>query len=199
MQALLKLSRAIDALNENVGKATIWLVLVVTLISAVNAFVRYAFNYSSNGFLEIQWYLFSAIFLLCAGYALKRNAHVRIDVVSSHFSPRVLAWIDIVGTIFFLAPMACAVLYLSWPIFVNSFISKEYSSNAGGLIVWPVRALVPIGFSLLILQGVSELIKRIAFLTGHGPNPLRRKSAGAGTEDLVAAIKAQSDKGRAAQ
>ena len=110
MQALLKLSRAIDALNENVGKATIWLVLVVTLISALNAFVRYGFNYSSNGFLEIQWYLFSAIFLLCAGYALKRNAHVRIDVVSSHFSPRVLAWIDIVGTIFFLRrwPARCS-------------------------------------------------------------------------------------------
>ena len=172
MQTLLKLSRAIDALNENVGKAAIWLVLVVTLISAVNAFVRYAFNYSSNGFLEIQWYLFSAIFLLCAGYALKRNAHVRIDVVSSHFSSRTLAWIDIIGTIFFLAPMACAVLYLSWPIFLESYRTNEYSSNAGGLIVWPVRALVPAGFFLLILQGISELIKRFAFLQGKAPNPL---------------------------
>ncbi len=191
MQALLKLSRAIDALNENVGKATIWLVLVVTLISALNAFVRYGFNYSSNGFLEIQWYLFSAIFLLCAGYALKRNAHVRIDVVSSHFSPRVLAWIDIVGTIFFLAPMACAVLYLSWPIFVNSFISKEYSSNAGGLIVWQVRALVPIGFSLLILQGVSELIKRIAFLQGLIGDPNAKDEGPSAEEELAKAIKQQ--------
>ena len=194
MQALLKLSRAIDALNENVGKATIWLVLVVTLISALNAFVRYGFNYSSNGFLEIQWYLFSAIFLLCAGYALKRNAHVRIDVVSSHFSPRVLAWIDIVGTIFFLAPMACAVLYLSWPIFVNSFISKEYSSNAGGLIVWPVRALVPIGFSLLILQGVSELIKRIGFLRGLCPDPTEKRNAKSAEEELAEAIQARKAK-----
>ena len=191
MQALLKLSRAIDALNENVGKATIWLVLVVTLISALNAFVRYGFNYSSNGFLEIQWYLFSAIFLLCAGYTLKRNAHVRIDVVSSHFSPRVLAWIDILGTIFFLAPMACAVVYLSWPIFVNSFISKEYSSNAGGLIVWPVRALVPIGFSLLILQGVSELIKRIAFLQGLIGDPNAKDEGPSAEEELAKAIKQQ--------
>jgi TRAP-type mannitol/chloroaromatic compound transport system permease small subunit len=171
VQALLKLSRAIDALSEGVGKATIWLVLVVTLISAANAFVRYTFNYSSNGLLEIQWYLFSAIFLLCAGYTLMRNEHVRIDVISGRFSPRTHAWIDIIGTLFFLAPMAVAVLYLSWPIFINAYLNNEYSSNAGGLIVWPVRALVPIGFSLLILQGVSELIKRVAFLKGLIPIP----------------------------
>ena len=135
MQALLKLSRAIDALSEGVGKATIWLVLVVTLISAANAYVRYTFNYSSNGLLEIQWYLFSAIFLLCAGYTLMRNEHVRIDVISGRFSPRTHAWIDIIGTLFFLAPMAVAVLYLSWPIFINAYLNNEYSSNAGGLIV----------------------------------------------------------------
>lgn len=191
MQTLLKLSRAIDALNENVGKAAIWLVLVVTLISAVNAFVRYAFNYSSNGFLEIQWYLFSAIFLLCAGYALKRNAHVRIDVVSSRFSPRVLAWIDIVGTIFFLAPMACAVLYLSWPIFLESYRTNEYSSNAGGLIVWPVRALVPAGFFLLILQGISELIKRFAFLKGLIADPNAKDEGPSAEEQLAEVIKKQ--------
>ena len=191
MQALLKLSRAIDALNENVGKAAIWLVLIVTLISAVNAFVRYAFNYSSNGFLEIQWYLFSAIFLLCAGYALKRNAHVRIDVVSSRFSPRTLAWIDIVGTIFFLAPMACAVLYLSWPIFLESYRSNEYSSNAGGLIVWPVRALVPAGFFLLILQGISELIKRFAFLKGLIADPNAKDEGPSAEEELAKVIKKQ--------
>ena len=191
MQALLKLSRAIDALNENVGKATIWLVLVVTLISAVNAFVRYAFNYSSNGFLEIQWYLFSAIFLLCAGYALKRNAHVRIDVVSSRFSPRTLAWIDIIGTIFFLAPMACAVLYLSWPIVLESYRTTEYSSNAGGLIVWPVRALVPAGFFLLILQGISELIKRFAFLKGLIADPNAKDEGPSAEEQLAEVIKKQ--------
>jgi len=191
VQTLLKLSRAIDALNENVGKAAIWLVLVVTLISAVNAFVRYAFNYSSNGFLEIQWYLFSAIFLLCAGYALKRNAHVRIDVVSSRFSPRTLAWIDIIGTIFFLAPMACAVLYLSWPIFLESYRTNEYSSNAGGLIVWPVRALVPAGFFLLILQGISELIKRFAFLKGLIADPNAKDEGPSAEEQLAEVIKKQ--------
>ena len=191
MQTLLKLSRAIDALNENVGKAAIWLVLIVTLISAVNAFVRYAFNYSSNGFLEIQWYLFSAIFLLCAGYALKRNAHVRIDVVSSRFSPRTLAWIDIIGTIFFLAPMACAVLYLSWPIFLESYRTNEYSSNAGGLIVWPVRALVPAGFFLLILQGISELIKRFAFLKGLIADPNAKDEGPSAEEQLAEVIKKQ--------
>ena len=191
MQALLKLSRAIDALTERVGKAAIWLVLIVTLISSVNAFVRYAFNYSSNGLLEIQWYLFSAIFLLCAGYTLLRNEHVRIDVVSSHFSPRVLAWIDIIGTIFFLAPMAFAVLYLSWPIFVNSYLNNEYSSNAGGLIVWPVRGLVPVGFAMLILQGFSELIKRIAFLKGLIDDPNAKAQTPSAEEELAKAIKKQ--------
>ncbi len=191
MQALLKLSRMIDALTERVGKATIWLVLIVTLISAVNAFVRYAVNYSSNGLLEIQWYLFSAIFLLSAGYTLMRNEHVRIDVVSGHFSPRVLAWIDIVGTLFFLAPMAIAVLYLSWPIFVNSYLNNEYSSNAGGLILWPVRGLVPVGFALLIVQGVSELIKRIAFLKGLIDDPNAKPNAPSAEEELAKAIKQQ--------
>jgi len=191
MQALLKLSRMIDALTERVGKATIWLVLIVTLISAVNAFVRYAVNYSSNGLLEIQWYLFSAIFLLSAGYTLMRNEHVRIDVVSGHFSPRVLAWIDIVGTLFFLAPMAIAVLYLSWPIFINSYLNNEYSSNAGGLIIWPVRGLVPVGFALLIVQGVSELIKRIAFLKGLIDDPNAKPNAPSAEEELAKAIKQQ--------
>ena len=191
MHALLKISRAIDALTERVGKATIWLVLIVTLISAVNAFVRYTINYSSNGLLEIQWYLFSAIFLLCAGYTLLRNEHVRIDVVSSHFSPRVHAWIDIIGTLFFLAPMASAVLYLSWPIFVNSFLNNEYSSNAGGLIIWPVRGLVPVGFSLLILQGFSELIKRIAFLKGLIGDPNAKHHVPTPEEELARAIKQQ--------
>jgi len=191
VQALLKLSRAIDALSEGVGKATIWLVLVVTLISAANAFVRYTFNYSSNGLLEIQWYLFSAIFLLCAGYTLMRNEYVRIDVISGRFSPRTHAWIDIIGTLFFLAPMAVAVLYLSWPIFINAYLNNEYSSNAGGLIVWPVRALVPIGFSLLILQGVSELIKRIAFLKGLIPDPNAKAKAPSAEEELAKAIKQQ--------
>lgn len=191
MQALLKLSRAIDALTTRVGKATIWLVLIVTLISALNAFVRYTINYSSNGLLEIQWYLFSAIFLLCAGYTLLRNEHVRIDVVSSHLSPRAHAWIDIIGTLFFLAPMAVAVLWLSWPIFVNSYLNNEYSSNAGGLVIWPVRGLVPLGFALLILQALSELIKRIAFLKGLIADPALKQHAPSAEEELARAIQQQ--------
>ncbi|MDD3353567.1 TRAP transporter small permease subunit [Zoogloea sp.] len=193
MQALLKLSRAIDGLSERVGKATIWLVLIMTLISAINAFVRYSVNYSSNGLLEIQWYLFSAIFLLCGGYTLMRNEHVRIDVIAGRFSPRVHAWIDIIGTIFFLAPMAVAVLYLSWPIFVNSYLNNEYSSNAGGLIVWPVRLLVPVGFALLILQALSELIKRFAFLQGLIDDPNVKHKGPSAEEELALAIQKQRE------
>ena len=191
MKTMLTLANGIDAINERVGKAAIWLVLIVVIISAGNAVMRYTIDWSSNGFLEIQWYLFSAIFLLCAGYALKRNAHVRIDVVSSHFSSRTLAWIDIIGTIFFLAPMACAVLYLSWPIFLESYRTNEYSSNAGGLIVWPVRALVPAGFFLLILQGISELIKRFAFLKGLIADPNAKDEGPSAEEQLAEVIKKQ--------
>jgi len=167
MNGFLGLSRRIDALNEWVASKAIWLVLVVTLISAGNAVVRKVFNTSSNGWLEIQWYLFSAIFLLCAGYALKRNAHVRIDVLMGRFGPRVGAWVDIVGTLFFLFPAAILVVYLSTGVFLDAWHSGERSANQGGLIFWPARLLVPVGFSLLVLQGVSELIKRIGFLTGH--------------------------------
>ncbi len=191
MQALLKLSRGIDALTDRVGRTTTWLVLIVTLISAINAFVRYAVNYSSNGLLEIQWYLFSAIFLLCAGYTLMRNEHVRIDVVTGHLSPRAHAWIDIVGTLFFLAPMALLVLYLSWPIFVNSFLTHEQSSNAGGLTVWPVRLLVPVGFALLILQAASEFIKRVAFLRGLIDDPNSKHKGPSAEEELAEAIRRQ--------
>ncbi|RTL24307.1 MAG: TRAP transporter small permease subunit [Rhodocyclaceae bacterium] len=191
MHALLKISRLIDALTERVGKAATWLVLVVTLISAGNAFVRYLFNFSSNGLLEIQWYLFSAVFLLCGGYTLLKNEHVRIDVVAGRFSPRAQAWIDIVGTLFFMAPMAVAVLYLSWPIFVESYRAGEQSSNAGGLPVWPVRALVPAGFALLVLQGVSELIKRAAFLQGLIGDPNAKSPAATPESELAQAIEAE--------
>lgn len=191
MHALLKISCLIDMLTERVGKAATWLVLVVTLVSAGNAFVRYLFNFSSNGLLEIQWYLFSALFLLCGGYTLLKNEHVRIDVVAGRFSPRVQAWIDIIGTLFFLAPMAVAVLYLSWPIFVESYRVGEHSSNAGGLLVWPVRALVPAGFALLVLQGVSEFIKRVAFLKGLIDDPNARPSAATPESELARSIEAQ--------
>jgi TRAP-type mannitol/chloroaromatic compound transport system permease small subunit len=166
MRFLLSLSRAIDVLNRSVGRAGAWLVLAAVLVSAGNAAARYALNMSSNAWLEIQWYLFSAVFLLCAGYTLLKNAHVRIDVLSGRWTPRTRAWIDIAGGILFLLPMAIIVLYLSWPMFVQSYVTHEMSSDAGGLARWYVKALIPAGFALLVLQGISELIKRIAFLCG---------------------------------
>ncbi|PWC53143.1 TRAP transporter small permease subunit [Azospirillum sp. TSO22-1] len=171
MSILLKLSGLIDALNEAVGKLVYWLVLVAVVISAGNASVRYVFSTSSNAWLELQWYLFSAVFLLCSGYTLLRNEHIRIDVVIGRFSKRTQAWIDVFGFIFFMFPMALLILWLSWPMFWDSFIHSEMSNNAGGLIRWPAKILVPAGFLLLSLQGASELIKRIAFLMGLRDEP----------------------------
>ena len=171
MKILLGISGLIDRLNTVVGRSVIWLVLLTVLISSGNAVVRYAFNASSNAWLEVQWYLFSAVFLLNAGYTLLRNEHIRIDVVTGRFSPRIQAWIDIVGGLFFLLPMAVMILWLSWPMVIDSFLRGEMSSDAGGLLRWPVKILIPIGFILLVLQGVSETIKRIAFLAGMGPDP----------------------------
>lgn len=171
MTSLLRLSGLIDRLNTAVGRNIYWLVLVMVLVSAGNASVRYLFNTSSNAWLEIQWYLFSAVFLLSAGYTLLRNEHIRIDVISSRFGKRGQAWIDIIGGLFFLLPMASIILWLSWPIFVDSFVHSEMSSDAGGLIRWPAKILIPLGFLLLVLQGISETIKRIAFLTGDLPDP----------------------------
>src|SRR5690606_3923593 len=196
---LLGFSRLIACINERVGRSVMWLVLMAVAISAGNALVRKLFNTSSNALLEIQWYLFAAIFMLAAGYTFLRNEHVRIDILTSRLSPRGQNIVDVIGILFFLLPMAVLILWLSWPIVVNSVQSGEMSQNPGGLIRWPVKMLLPAGLALLVLQAISELIKRVAFLTGHGPNPLRKKSAGAGTEDLVAAIKAQSDKGRTGQ
>jgi TRAP-type mannitol/chloroaromatic compound transport system permease small subunit len=171
VNALLAFSRLIDALNTRIGKAVTWLVLAAVVISAGNAVIRKTLDYSSNAWLEIQWYLFSAIFLLCAAYTLFRNEHIRIDVVAGHFSKRTQTWIDVLGTIFFLFPMVALVLYEGWPWFVRAWLSEEISASAGGLILWPAKALVPLGFFLLGLQGVSELIKRIAFLKGLIPDP----------------------------
>jgi len=166
MNPLLKLARAIDAISERIGRAVSWLVLVAVLISTVNALVRYAFNYSSNAFLEMQWYLFAAVFLLGASWTLKRNEHIRIDVVVGRFSPRVHAWIDIFGGLFFLLPLCAVVLYDGVPFAAEAWRSGEMSSNAGGLIVWPAKLLIPLGFALLALQGLAEIVKRIAFLAG---------------------------------
>jgi len=169
---LLRLSRAIDALNERVGQLVYWLILAAVVVSAGNATVRYLFDMSSNGWLELQWYLFSAVFLLAAGYTLLHNEHVRIDVVISHLPPRVRAWIDLLGSLFFLLPMATIILALSWPMFIESIVRNEFSADAGGLLRWPVKLLIPLGFLLLVLQGVSEIIKRAAFLLGRIPDPV---------------------------
>jgi len=193
VNALLKLSRQIDALTERIGKAALWLVLIVVLISAGNAVMRYTINYSSNAFLEIQWNLFGMIFLSCAGYTLMRNEHVRIDLISGRLSKRGQTWIDIFGLLFFLMPMAIAVMVLSWPVFVHALQSNEMSNSAGGLIVWPARLMIPAGFFLLILQAISELIKRIGFLKGLCPDPTDKRNALTPEEELALVIKKQKE------
>jgi len=192
LKALLSLSRFIDSMTERVGRTIYWLVLVAVLVSAVNASVRKAFDMSSNAFLELQWYLFSAIFLLGAGYALLKQEHVRIDVVYGRFPKRAQIWIDILGTLLFLMPMALLILWHSWPVFVNAFLSNEQSSSAGGLPVWPVRLLLPAGFALLIVQALSELIKRFAFLRGLIPDPSEKQQRKTPEEELAEEIKARA-------
>jgi TRAP-type mannitol/chloroaromatic compound transport system permease small subunit len=172
LRALLKFSQAVDALTTLIGKVTMWLILATTLISAGNAIVRKIFDVSSNSLLEIQWYLFAGVFLLGAGYGLLKNSHVRIDFLASRFSDRTRNWIDVFGILAVLFPFCIVIMNLSWPLFTQALASGEMSQNAGGLIRWPVYSLVPLGFGLLMLQGVSELIKRVAFLTGNGPDVL---------------------------
>ncbi|MBK6591514.1 MAG: TRAP transporter small permease subunit [Burkholderiales bacterium] len=172
MTPLLSLSRLIDTISTWVGKLTMWLILATTLISAGNALVRKAFNQSSNGLLEIQWYLFAAVFMLGAGYGFLKNSHVRIDFISSKLSDRTRNWIDVVGILVVLFPFCSIGISLCWPFFMQAYTSGEISTNAGGLIRWPVYGLIPLGFALLMMQGLSELIKRIAFLTGNGPDVL---------------------------
>jgi TRAP-type mannitol/chloroaromatic compound transport system permease small subunit len=167
VKPLLKLSSWIDALNAKFGTIADWLVLLSCLISAANAFSRYAFGVSSNAWLEIQWYMFAGMVLLGASYTLKRNEHVRVDIVYVNVSTRRQIGIDIFGFILFMLPATIIMAYLSWPVFYNSWALGEVSANAGGLIRWPVKIMLPIGFALLTLQGISELIKRIAMVTGH--------------------------------
>lgn len=176
LRSLIAISKRIDALNHAIGMLAGWIILCTVLISFFNALFRYAFDMSSNAWLEVQWLLFSAVFLLGAGYALLHDQHVRIDVLSSRLDPRTRAWIDILGTLIFLLPMAGLVIYLSWPIFVRAWLTGETSSNAGGLLVWPARLLVPVGFLLLALQGASELIKRAALIAAHS-SPADRPKA----------------------
>lgn len=166
MQNLLKISGIIDALNTRVGQIFKWAILAAVIISTVNAIIRKLFNVSSNAWLEMQWYLFGAVFMLCAAYTFLKNEHIRIDVVTSHFAKRTRDWIDVIGHIFFLIPFCWIMIWHGWPFFLRSFEINEQSMNAGGLTVWPAKILVPLGFVLLLLQAFSELIKRVAILRG---------------------------------
>jgi TRAP-type mannitol/chloroaromatic compound transport system permease small subunit len=177
MTPFLSMSRLIDQISTWAGKLTMWLILATTLISAGNALVRKIFNQSSNGLLEIQWYLFAAVFMLGAGYGFLKNSHVRIDFISSKLSDRARNWIDVIGIVIVLFPFCAIGIALGGPFFLQAFTSGEMSQNAGGLIRWPAYGLIPLGFALLMLQGVSELIKRIAFLTGKGPDALSAEAS----------------------
>ncbi len=191
MNALLKFSRAVDWLNTQVGKHAIWLILAATLISALNAIVRKVFNTSSNAYLEVQWYLFAWSFLVAAGFTLLHREHVRIDVLNSRMSKTAQIWIDIVGFTLFLTPLCLLVLYYTVPMTIQRFETGEMSGNPGGLIRWPVWVALPVGFTLLMLQGWSELIKRIAFLTGAGPDPTSKAEVKSPEEELAELLRAQ--------
>jgi TRAP-type mannitol/chloroaromatic compound transport system permease small subunit len=172
MQGMLSFSRLVDGMNDRLGRGLTWFILAAVLISAGNAIVRKAFDMSSNALLEIQWYLFAAVFMLGAGYAFLKNAHVRIDFISNRLTARTRNIIDIVGIIVFVFPLCYMLITISWPLFIGAWNSGEMSQNAGGLVRWPMYLMVPVGFALLALQGASEMIKRIAFLTGAGPDSL---------------------------
>lgn len=193
MSTLLKLSRLIDAFTERVGRYAAWLIMASVLISAGNAVIRKAFDMSSNAYLEVQWYLFSAAFLLASGYTLLRHDHVRIDVVIGRFSKRTQLAIEAVCIVLFLFPFGLTVIYLVWPLVVRSYLSGEMSQNAGGLIRWPVFAMVPLGFGLLLLQGLSELIKRVGFLMGRCEDPTKKKQVKTAEEELAEFVRAQAD------
>lgn len=166
MKTLLVLSRWIDEANRHIGKIAIWMVLVSCVVSAGNALSRYGLNMSSNAWLEIQWPMFAAMFMLGASYTLAKNEHVRVDIFYAHVSTRTQIWIDLIGGLLFLLPAAVILAWLSWPVFYKVWVSNEMSGNAGGLVLWPVKIFLPLGFGLLVLQGLSEIIKRIAMLTG---------------------------------
>lgn len=193
MSALLQLSRLIDRLSEWIGRSVAWLVLLAVLISAGNASYRKAFSNSSNSLLEIQWYLFAAVFLLAAGYTLLRQEHVKIDVVLSRFSRPTQVKIEIFGLLAFLMPFVVKVVIEVMPLVIRAYESGEMSENAGGLIRWPVYALVPIGFSLLGLQGVSELIKRVAFLMGKADDPGKKVAHKSAEEELAEEIRKRAE------
>jgi TRAP-type mannitol/chloroaromatic compound transport system permease small subunit len=192
--ALLKLSLLIDKLNELIGKLTMWLVLGAVVISAGNATLRKAFNIGSNAWLEIQWYLFAGVFMLGVGYVMLKNAHVRIDFISSKLSRRTNAIIDAIGIVIFTIPLSIIMIDLGWPLAVKAWTSGEMSQNAGGLIRWPVWALLPIGFAILLTQAASELIKRLAFITGHTSEPFSVEDGKSDEEKLAEELAAEAAK-----
>ena len=194
MHALLKLSATVDAFSNLIGKLIRWLVLGSVLISAGNAIIRKAFNISSNGFLEIQWSLFAGVFLLGSGFAFMRNVHVRIDFISSKLSKRTNTVIDILGIVVFIVPLCLIMVWLSWPLFTNALATGEMSQNAGGLIRWPAYLLMPLGFGLLFLQALSELVKRIAFLKGLRDEPMSYESGKSDEEVLAEELAAAAEK-----
>ena len=167
MRPLLAISAAIDRINEKIGNVCNVLVLLACLVSAVNAMIRYAFNSSSNGWLELQWYMFAVIVMFGASYTFRRNEHVRVELFYLYLSERGQLWLDLIGTLFFLIPTCLLLAYLSWPFFLQSYDVNEFSPNAGGLIRWPIKLVIPVGFVMLALQGVSEVIKRAAALKGE--------------------------------
>ncbi|MGO3132879.1 MAG: TRAP transporter small permease subunit [Alcaligenes sp.] len=197
MKFLLRLSSVIDRLNTVVGKSVTWLTLIVVVVSATNAVVRKVYSVSSNQWLELQWYLFGAIFLLAAGYTFFVNEHVRVDALAERFPPRVQVWIDVFGVIFFLLPATLLIFWLSIPFFEQSFVLNEQSSNTGGLVRWPVKLLIPVGFALLALAGISHLIKCIGFLRGACPNPLLVSGGLSAEEQLAEEIRALAQAGKA--
>jgi len=166
MRALLGLSTIIDVINEKIGVICNWLVLLACLVSGGNAMFRYAYDLSSNAWLEVQWYMFAVIVMFGAAYTLKRNEHVRVDLLYMTLSRRGQLWVDILGTLVFLLPTCAILAWLSWPFFMQAYAVNEHSSNAGGLLRWPIKLVLPVGFTLVALQGLSEIIKRVAFLNG---------------------------------
>lgn len=194
MAPLLKLSGLIDSLNELLGKVIMWLVLAAVLISSGNAIMRKAFSIGSNAYLEIQWYLFAAVFMLGVGYVMLKNAHVRIDFISSQLSKRTNALIDAIGIVVFTIPLSIIMIDLGWPLFHRAWVSGEMSQNAGGLIRWPVMLLIPAGFAVLLLQAFSELVKRIAFLRGLRAEPFSVESVKSDEELLAEELAAEAQK-----
>lgn len=194
MKALLGLSRVIDSLNTSVNRGVIWLVLLVTLIAAGNAVMRYGLKISSNAWLELQWFMYGLIFLLGASYTLQKNGHVRVDVLYGKYPPRLKVWVDLLGTLFFLIPTTVIIFLTTLPWVRDSIAIRELSPDAGGLPYWPIKLVLPIAFALLFLQAISELIKRIAMLTGHLEIPQYMTEEEAEVQEVKAIVEQNDQK-----